>query len=207
MTSLDGWIDALIAQRRARGAAPGDFFAVHQLRKQVEFVLEQRFVLIKLEAEQREGFRERAAAEDDFGAAVGSGIDGRKTLEDADRVVGTQDRHRRSKTNAFRARSDGGEHDFRCGYGEVRAVVFTDAEEVHAELIGEYGFVDDITDDLRMREHLAVGAARDVAERVESEFKRHVMYPGLKTTKAAQDARPSLTVLARPALLALTWVR
>jgi hypothetical protein len=68
--------------------------------------------------------------------------------------------------------------------------MFADAEEIDAELIGQYGFVDDVADDLCMRQHLAVSAARDVAKRVEAEFESHVMYPGLKTTKAAQDARP-----------------
>ncbi len=65
---------------------------------------------------------------------------------------------------------DRGEHDFGRRDGEVGAVVLADADEIDAELVGEHGLADHVADDLRMGQQPAIGAGRDVAERVQPEL-------------------------------------
>ena len=55
--------------------------------------------------------------------------------------------------------------------GEIGAVVLADAEEVDAELVGEHRLVDDIADDLGVRQQAPVRRVGDVAESVQPEFK------------------------------------
>ncbi len=45
-------------------------------------------------------------------------------------------------------------------------MVFADAKEVDAQLVGQHGFVDDVADHLRLRQRPPVIADGDVAERV-----------------------------------------
>jgi hypothetical protein len=52
--------------------------------------------------------------------------------------------------NAGRPGGDRREHDFRCRNREVRPVMFADAEEGEADLIGELALRDDIADRLRL---------------------------------------------------------
>ena len=48
--------------------------------------------------------------------------------------------------------------------------MIADADEIDAQLVGEDRLVDEIADDLGLREGSTVGAKRDVAERVEPEL-------------------------------------
>lgn len=50
--------------------------------------------------------------------------------------------------------------------------VLADTDEIEPDPIGELGFLDDVADRLGLRERPAVGAGRDVAERVEAELER-----------------------------------
>ena len=127
---------------------------------------------VEVVAEQRERLGERAAAEDDLGAAVRRGVERRESLEDAHRVVGAEHRDGGAEADAAGAPGDGREHDLGRGDGEVGAVVLADAEEVDAQLVGQHGLVDDVADDLRLRQRAPVGVAGDVAERIEAEFER-----------------------------------
>ena len=54
--------------------------------------------------------------------------------------------------------------------GEVGAVVLADAEEVHADPVGQLGFGDDVPEDARVRQESAFGVQGDVAEGVQAEF-------------------------------------
>jgi len=47
-----------------------------------------------------------------------------------------------------------------------------DAEKIDAQPVGQDALVDHIADDLRVRQKPAVGAGRDIAERVQSELER-----------------------------------
>jgi hypothetical protein len=58
-------------------------------------------------------------------------------------------------------------------------VVFADAEEVQADLVGEDALLDDVADRLRVREGAAVIAVGDVAEGVEAEDEREPRRFGL----------------------------
>jgi hypothetical protein len=51
-------------------------------------------------------------------------------------------------------------------------VVFTNPEEVDADLVGKDALLDDVPDRLRMRERAVVFVVRDVAECVEAEHER-----------------------------------
>ena len=62
------------------------------------------------------------------------------------------------------------QHDFGRGYGEVRPVMLAKPDEVDADLVGEHRLLDHVADDLGVRQRLAVGSRRDVAESIESEF-------------------------------------
>ena len=48
-------------------------------------------------------------------------------------------------------------------------MVFTDPEEVDADLVGENALLDEVPDRLRVRQRAAVGVVGDVAERIEPE--------------------------------------
>src|SRR3954451_23899208 len=50
-------------------------------------------------------------------------------------------------------------------------MVLTETDEIDSELIGEHGFGDDITNDLRVMQRLAPSADGDVAEGVETKLK------------------------------------
>jgi hypothetical protein len=41
---------------------------------------------------------------------------------------------------------DGGEDDFGGGHREIGAMVFPNADEIDAQLVGEHGFVDNVAD-------------------------------------------------------------
>ena len=48
--------------------------------------------------------------------------------------------------------------------------MFTEPDDVNADLVRQRGLFDHVTNDLRLRQQLAVGAGGYVAERVQSEF-------------------------------------
>ena len=85
-------------------------------------------------------------------------------------IVGAEHGDRRTEPDPIGLTGDRGEHRFGRRHGEVVAMVFADAEEVDADLVGEHAFGDDVADDLCVRQRLAVGADGDVAERVDAEF-------------------------------------
>ena len=70
------------------------------------------------------------------------------------------------------ARRDCGEHGLGRGDREIGTVVFAEADEVEAELVGQHGFVDDVADHLRVRERLPCAVLGDVAKGIQSELKR-----------------------------------
>ena len=152
---------------------------LQQLREQVELLLEQLLVLAQVEAEQREGFRERAAAEDHLGAAIGYGIEGRKALEHTNRIVGAQHRHRRTEPDSPGTSRNCRQHHLGRGDREVGAVVFAEADEVDPKLVGQHRLFDEVADHLRVRQRRAAGVIGNVAKGIEPKFERcrHVSYP------------------------------
>ena len=53
--------------------------------------------------------------------------------------------------------------------GEVGAVVLADAEEVHADLVGQLGFGEHVAEDSGLEARATVGGDGDVAEGVEAQ--------------------------------------
>ena len=98
---------------------PGHRLGADQSGEQIELVLEQHLVLREVEAEQRKGLDERAAAERYLGAPVRRGIERREALEHPDRIVGRQNGNRRAKMDALGPAGDGGEDHFRRGDGKI----------------------------------------------------------------------------------------
>ena len=171
---IGGRVHAQSLDRRARRAAPRHRcprpIRLEEPGEQLQLLLEQRLVLVQRIAEERKRLDERATAEDDFGAAVRRGVERREPLKDAHRVVGAQHRDSGAEPDATRSTGNRGEDDLRRRDGEVGTVMLADADEIDAQLVGENGLVDDVADDLGLRERATVGVASDVAERVEPEL-------------------------------------
>ncbi len=96
--------DALAGECGAMFAGPGDVGVFAEGEEEVEFFGEEGVVVFELEAEEREGFDEGAAAGDDFGAAVGDEVEGGEFLEDADGVGGAEDGDGAGEADVFGAR-------------------------------------------------------------------------------------------------------
>ena len=115
-------------------AGPVDVGVLAEGEEEVEFFGEEVVVVFELEAEEREGFDEGAAAGDDFGASVGDEVEGGEVLEDADGVGGAEDGDGRGEANVCGAGGCGGEDDGGGGVEVLAAVVLAEAEGVEADL-------------------------------------------------------------------------
>ena len=68
----------------------------------------------------------------------------RELLEHADRVILAEDGDGARQTDARGAGCDRGEDDGGGGYHEVCAVVFSDTEDVEAQLVGQFRFLEEV---------------------------------------------------------------
>ncbi len=136
-------------------AGPSDVRVVANFQQQLELFLEKGIVVFELQAEERIRLDERAAAGDDFGAAVGDEIERGEFLEDADGIGGAEHGDGAGEADIFRARRGGGENDRRRGVEKFGAVMLADAEDVEADLIGEFDLVEQAAQALRGRECFA----------------------------------------------------
>ena len=135
-----------------------------EVGEEIELLVEQKFVIVEFIAEEGEAFGEGAAPEDHLGPAVREGVEGGQPLENADRIIGGKHGDGRAEADAAGARGDGGKHDLGGGNGEIGAVMFAHAKEMHADLIGQNALFDDIAQHGIMGFELAVGTERGVAE-------------------------------------------
>ena len=97
-------------------------------------------------------------------------FEGGEALVDPDGVVGAEDGDGGAEPDPLGAAGDGREQDLGGADGEVGAVVLADAEEVHADPVGQLGLGDDVAEDPRVGQQAAVGVRGDVAEGVEAQF-------------------------------------
>ena len=153
---LDRRIDSRAGQRRACRAAPRHRPSLQQRRKQRQLVLEQLLVAGQVVSEQRIGLGKRAAAENDFGAAIRQRVEGREPLEHTHGIVGAQDRHGRSEEDPAGPRGDRREHDLGSRNSKVSAMVFPDPEGVESESVGQDGLFD------HLAKHSRLGVGRAV---------------------------------------------
>ena len=68
--------------------------------------------------------------------------------------------------------------------------MFTEPDDVNADLVRQRGLFDHVTNDLRLRQQLAVGAGGYVAERVQSEF--DLLYHWVSYSLGRALAKPRL---------------
>ena len=129
----------------AKAAGPCDFGRVANLEQQFELFDEEIVVILELEAEQRIGLAERAAADDDFGAALRDEIERREFLEDAHGVGGAEHRHSAAEADRFRPRRSGGKDHRRRRVEKFGPMMFADAEDIEAGAIGHLDLVDKIS--------------------------------------------------------------
>ncbi len=136
--------DALPGQRRAMLAGPVDVGILTNLEEQLKFFRKKRVVIVEIEAEQRIRLDEGAAANHNLGPSLRDEIQGGEVLEDADRVVRAQDGDGAGQADTLGTRGRSGENHGRRGGYEFLAVVFADAENIQADLVGELDFFEKI---------------------------------------------------------------
>ena len=124
-------------------AGPGYVRVFADFQQQLELFLEKGIVVFELQAEERIGLDERAATGDDFGATVGDEIERGEFLEDADGIGGAENGDGAGEADVFRARRGGGQDDRRRGVEKFGAVMLADAEDVEADFVGEFDFVEE----------------------------------------------------------------
>ena len=129
-------IDALAGEGGAMLAGPVDVGVFADGEEEVELLGEEIVVVFELEAEEREGFDEGAAAGDDLGAAVGDEVEGGELLKDADGVGGAEDGDGGGEADGCGAGGGGGEDDGGGGVEVLGAVMLAEAEGVEADLVG-----------------------------------------------------------------------
>ena len=139
------------------------------LVEELQLLLEQDLVVGQVEAEEREGLDEGAAAQHDLGPAVGDGVDGGEALEDPDGVIGAQDRDGRAEPDVLGPGGRRGEEHLGGGDGEVTAVVLPHAEGVEPDLVRQLGLFQQLPQHLGVRDGVPVGEDADVAEGVQSQ--------------------------------------
>ena len=167
-------VELLVLQPRARGAGPGDgstgAVGFEDVCHEVEFLFEERLVVAQVVAEEREGLGEGSASQGQLRAAVRQRLQRGEAFEYAHRIIRGQHDDRGRELDVVGAGGDVGQQHVGRGHGVVLAVVFADAEDVDADLVGKHCLVDDVADDLAVGEQVAVGIGLDVAEGVEAEF-------------------------------------
>ena len=129
-------------------AGPVDVGGFAEGEEQVELFGEEVVVVFELEAEEREGLDEGAAACDDLGAAVGDEVEGREVLEDADGVGGAEDGDGRGEADVVGARCGSGEDDGGGGVEVFAAVMLAEAEDVETDLVGQLDLFEEMGDAL-----------------------------------------------------------
>ena len=140
--------DALAGEGRAMLAGPVDECVLAEVEEEVEFLGEEVVVVLEIEAEEREGLDEGAAADDDFCAATGDEVEGGELLEDADGIGGAEDGDGAGETDLRGAGGRGGEDDGGGGIEVLLAVVLAETEGVEADLVGEFDLLKEVTEAL-----------------------------------------------------------
>src|SRR5690606_29351481 len=136
-------------------------------------------------------------------AALGQVLEHRVLLGDADRVVRGEEGGRGGQDEPLGQGGDVGRPRGGRGGEERRDAVFADAEDVHADLFGLAGDLDDRVDPFRFGGRLAGdGVARDVADREDSELHRGSCSPAV----AGRCSRVGVHAFAYTLTTARLWV-
>src|ERR1700723_2231530 len=136
-------------------AGPRYVRIVADFQQQLEFFLEKGIVILELQAEKRVRLDERSAAGDDFGATVRNEIERGEFLEDTDWIGSAEHGDCAGEANIFRARRGCGQNDRWRRVEKFWPMMLADAEDVEADSIGEFDFVEQAAQALRRRERFA----------------------------------------------------
>ena len=130
-------------------------------KKQIEFFGEKLVVVFEAEAKERVGLYEGAAARDDLSAAMGDQVERGEFLEDAHRVGGAENGDGAGEADVLGARGSRGQDHCRGGVEELGAVMLADAENVEADLVGEFDLLQQMLHALNWAERDAGRWIRD----------------------------------------------
>jgi hypothetical protein len=112
------------------------------LQEQIEFLGEQRVVILQPETKERKRLDGRTAAHDHFRASSRQQIERCEALKYPYRVGGAQNRDSAGETDTVRSCRRCSENDRGSGIEELPTVMFPDAKAVQARLIGVYDLFD-----------------------------------------------------------------
>src|SRR5580704_6293763 len=135
------WVDCLAGKSRAVFTGPVHLRACADFQEKIEFLRKERVVVFKAQSEERIGLNERTATGNNFGAAPRDEVESRELLKNANGVGCAENRDCAGKADIFRARGGSGENHNGSGVEEFGAVMFANAEDVHADSIGEFNFL------------------------------------------------------------------
>ncbi len=71
-------------------AGPVNLHVLADVQQEIQFVREERVVVLAIETEEREGFAEGTATDDDFRAAQRQEVEGGEVLEDPHGIFGAE---------------------------------------------------------------------------------------------------------------------
>jgi hypothetical protein len=129
-------------------AGPVDVGGFAEGEEEIEFFCEEVIVVFELEAEEREGFDEGAAACDNFGASIGDKVKGCELLKDADGIGGAENSDGGGEADIFCACGCCREDDGGRGVEVFHAVVLAQSETVEANFIGQLDLFEELGDAL-----------------------------------------------------------
>ncbi len=124
-------------------------FVLANLQKQVEFLCEQRVIVLQSKAEERKRFDGRTSAHNHFRASLRQQIDRGELLKYPYRIGCTENRDSAGETDTARPCRCRSENDRGSGVEELPAMVFADAKGVQAHLIGVLDLLDELSQTVR----------------------------------------------------------
>ena len=158
--------DELVGQRRAELARPGDGLVAQQAHEQVELLFEQLLVVGEVESEQREGLRQRAAADDQLRPAAGHRVERGEVVVQPHRVLRAEHRHRGTEPDPLGTAGDRREDHVARRVHELRPVVLADVERVDSDRLGEDRLLDGVADHLVAGDRAARSASTVTGRKV-----------------------------------------
>src|SRR5216683_6948395 len=105
-----------------------DVLVLANLQKQIEFLGEERVVVLQSKAEERKRFDGRTPAHNHLGASLGQQIERGEVLKYPHGIGGAQNRDGAGETDAMRPRGRCAENDRRGGIEELPTMVLADAK-------------------------------------------------------------------------------
>ena len=143
-----GGLTNWFGERRPEVPRPGHGLLAQKANEQVELLLEQLLVVSEVEAEEREGVRQRASADDQLRAAVRDGVERGEVGVQPHRVLRAENRDGGAEPDPFRSACDRGEDHMARRVHELRAVVLADVEGVDSDRVGEDSLLDGVPNHL-----------------------------------------------------------